>query len=81
VLNHVAGQRTPESDQSTVRMTMKTNNRAELMKASLPPNMMLQVHNKRVLNSFTLEEYLNLIQMQKQLIDVRATKPATAAEA
>ena len=62
-------------------MTMKTNNRAELLKSSIPINMMLQVHNKRVMNSFTLAEYQNVAAMQKYLIEVKAAKPVKAGEA
>ena len=60
---------------------MKTNNRAEMLKSSIPHSMLLQIHNKKVMNSITLAEYRNIIAMQKLLIDLKNVRPVKAGEA
>ena len=54
---------TPQSDQSTVRATMKTANRFEFLKSSIPDNMILQIQNKRVMGLMTLTELKNILSM------------------
>ena len=49
---------------------MKTSNRFEFLKSSIPDNMLLQIQNKRIMDKMSLNELLNILSMQKLLIDV-----------
>ena len=58
---------------------MKTANRFEFLKSSIPDNMILQIQNKRVMGLMTLTELKNILSMQMLLIDVPSVKIVSQA--